>query len=66
MRGAKRVVLHSPAQTARLYARPLHGEAPNHSAVDFAAPDLQRHPLYSQALAECLVADLQVHICLHS
>ena len=60
VRGAKRVVLHAPGQAARLYARPLHGEAPNHSAVDFAQPDLEQHPLYPLALAECLVADLHV------
>jgi hypothetical protein len=44
--GSKRVTLHSPAAVLGLYAKPLGGEASNHSAVDFAAPDAQQHPLY--------------------
>ena len=60
MRGAKRVRLFSPAATRNLYPMPLYGESPNHSAVDVAAPDSRRHPLYAQALEHELVADVRV------
>lgn len=60
VRGMKRVTLHSPLQTSSLYPSPLYGEAPNHSSVNFADPDLEQHPLYASALQRCQVAELQV------
>ncbi|KAL6748759.1 hypothetical protein V8C86DRAFT_1109478 [Haematococcus lacustris] len=44
--GSKRVTLYPPALTPCLYPAPLAGDASNHSCVDFAAPDLVRHPLF--------------------
>jgi Cupin-like domain len=35
-------------------------QAANHSSVNFAAPDLARHPAYAQALEHQLTAELQV------
>ena len=63
MRGAKRVRLFSPAASRYLYPMPLYGESPNHSAVDIAAPDARRHPLYKQALQHELVANVRVRAC---
>ncbi|CAL8464138.1 g3673 [Coccomyxa elongata] len=57
--GSKRVRCMSPATTQWLYPQPLYGESPNHSAVDFAQPDLARHPLYAEALQHQLSANLQ-------
>jgi Cupin-like domain len=57
--GAKHVTLMSPAATRFLYPLPVFGESPNHSAVDFARPDLDRHPLYARALPGRLLASLQ-------
>lgn len=50
VQGQKTVKLMSPAATAFLYPHSVMGESPNHSQVNFAAPDLQQHPLYPQAL----------------
>lgn len=50
VQGQKTVKLMSPEATALLYPHPVLGESPNHSHVNFAAPDLQVHPLYKQAL----------------
>ncbi|KAK9823201.1 hypothetical protein WJX72_001067 [[Myrmecia] bisecta] len=59
VRGRKAVTLFSPAMTPWLYPMPIWGESPNHSAVNFAAPDLQQHPLYAQALLGKQVAVLE-------
>lgn len=40
----------SPEATAFLYPHSVVGESPNHSQVNFATPDLQKHPLYKEAL----------------
>lgn len=58
--GSKRVRCMSPATTQWLYPQPLYGESPNHSTVDFAQPDLARHPLYAEAPQHQLSANLQV------
>ena len=50
VQGQKTVKMMSPEATAFLYPHPVLGESPNHSQVNFAAPDLQQHPLYEQAL----------------
>jgi hypothetical protein len=42
--------LHTSADAQTSQA--LGGESSNHSAVDFAAPDLARHPLYADAVAQ--------------
>ena len=57
--GRKLVRCLSPAATRWVYPLPVWGESPNHSAVDFAAPDLARHPLFARAQACELVAELQ-------
>ena len=57
--GRKLVRCLSPAATRWVYPLPVWGESPNHSAVDFAAPDLARHPLFVRAQACELVAELQ-------
>lgn len=59
VRGCKTVHLHATQQTPALYPKPVYGEAANHSSVNFAAPDLDRHPAYAQALACQVVAELQ-------
>ena len=63
VRGSKRVRLYSPAATRYLYPMPLYGESPNHSAVDVAAPDSRRHPLYKQARQHEVMADIRVRVC---
>lgn len=50
--GSKRVRLYCPAAVVGLYPKPLGGEASNHSGVDFAAPDLDKHPLYRSVAGE--------------
>eukprot|EP00897_Mesotaenium_endlicherianum_P001356 jgi/Mesen1/1248/ME000129S00354 len=49
VQGTKRVRVWDPSAARVLYPMPLHGEASNHSAVDFVAPDLDRFPLYAAA-----------------
>lgn len=60
--GSKHVRCMSPAATQWLYPHPLYGESANHSAVDFAQPDLARHPLYKEALEHQLSAHLEVSL----
>jgi hypothetical protein len=51
VRGAQHVAaLHISADAQTSQA--LGGESSNHSAVDFAAPDFARHPLYADAVAQ--------------
>jgi len=50
VQGKKTVKLMSPDVTDQLYPFSVLGESPNHSHVNFAHPDDQRHPLYKQAL----------------
>ena len=52
--------LMSPEATPFLYPLPLWSESPNHSAVNFAQPDLGTYPLYSRALGLQQVVTLQV------
>ena len=63
VQGQKTVKLMSPEATALLYPHPVLGESPNHSHVNFAAPDLQMHPLYKQALQLQQEFVLQVQTC---
>lgn len=58
--GSKTVRCFSPEATPCMYPLPLWGESPNHSSVNFAAPDLARHPLYARALDSMLTAELEV------
>ncbi|DBA97371.1 TPA: hypothetical protein ACH3X1_015102 [Trebouxia sp. C0004] len=50
VQGKKSVKLMSPDVTDQLYPFSVLGESPNHSHVNFAHPDDQKHPLYKQAL----------------
>ena len=63
--GSKTVHLMSPEATAFLYPLPLWSESPNHSAVNFAQPDLVAHPLYCRALGLQHVVTLQVSWTVH-
>lgn len=47
--GERKVTLWPPSSTSQLYPLALSGEASNHSAVDFTAPDYVRFPLYREA-----------------
>lgn len=58
--GMKTVKLMSPAATQHLYPLPLAGESPNHSAVDWVAPDYRAHPRARHALAMQQMAVLRV------
>jgi hypothetical protein len=59
--GRRRFTLFPPEQVGNLYVGPLDrtpsGQAI--SLVDFARPDLERHPRFAEALAAALVAELQ-------
>ncbi len=58
--GTKTVHCFSPEATPGMYPLPLWGESSNHSRVNFSAPDLKLHPLYTDALKSMQTADLQV------
>mmetsp|Transcript_39812 Transcript_39812/g.94556 ORF Transcript_39812/g.94556 Transcript_39812/m.94556 type:complete len:396 (-) Transcript_39812:178-1365(-) len=57
--GSKSVRLVSPKHTALLYPKEVYGESTNHSQVDFANPDLERFPLYSEVDGLALSAELE-------
>jgi hypothetical protein len=59
--GRRRFTLFPPAQIANLHVGPLD-HAPTGtpmSLVDFAHPDLERHPRFAEALAHARAADLE-------
>jgi Cupin-like domain len=56
--GSKKVTLFSPEVTPAMYPRPVWGDSSNHSAVNFAEPDAQVHPLFSHAKAQALTVEL--------
>ncbi|KAJ7517592.1 hypothetical protein O6H91_21G030500 [Diphasiastrum complanatum] len=47
--GRKKVTLWPPSAAPLLYPMPLYSEASNHSAVDFAQPNLEVFPLFKDA-----------------
>lgn len=57
--GQKQVTLWPPCATPFLYPYPVHGEASNHSSIDFVKPDDEVHPLFEHASNYCQVVMLQ-------
>ncbi|GAX81986.1 hypothetical protein CEUSTIGMA_g9414.t1 [Chlamydomonas eustigma] len=57
--GSKTVTMYPPSQTPYLYPRPISDESNNHSQVNFANPDYERHPLYKQAVDHRSVFELK-------
>lgn len=53
LHGCKKVTLYPPSQSAYLYPYPVYSRSANHSRVNVAEPDLQTHPEFINATAEC-------------
>ncbi|OWZ24325.1 hypothetical protein PHMEG_000643 [Phytophthora megakarya] len=51
--GKKTVKLYPPSETEKMYPFPVHTKSVNHSQVNIAQPDLEKHERFPEASAQC-------------